>query len=380
MAKKVQKAVCIFGANYMLEQINQLNKEISGALALDDIEYIHRLRVASRRLRNGLELFQECFPGKKFQAHQENIRQITKALGKARDLDIQIECVEQQYDKLPDPRYKFGYSRLLLRLRQQRVKAQQKVAQTLNQLQDAQILDKMRSQLETMTAGSQNMYLFTPSLYKMSFNAINDRLEDFLSYQDDVHQPENTEKLHAMRISGKHLRYTLEIFAPIYEQALLPYIQYMKELQDQLGEFHDADVWITWLPQFILKEQQRIIDYFGNSGPLKRLLPGFKYLIEDRQKARDLQYQAFLATWNDLQEENVWQSMIELLQTPINVEAALSHLANDAQIDRESFVEEEIEIDDKISDYEIELNLDIAPSEIEDVPPAADTSNQNKET
>jgi len=267
-----------------------------------------------------------------------------------------------------------------LRLRQQRVKAQQKVAQTLNQLQDAQILDKMRSQLETMTAGSQNMYLFTPSLYKMSFNAINDRLEDFLSYQDDVHQPENTEKLHAMRISGKHLRYTLEIFAPIYEQALLPYIQYMKELQDQLGEFHDADVWITWLPQFILKEQQRIIDYFGNSGPLKRLLPGFKYLIEDRQKARDLQYQAFLATWNDLQEENVWQSMIELLQTPINVEAALSHLANDAQIDRESFVEEEIEIDDKISDYEIELNLDIAPSEIEDVPPAADTSNQNKET
>lgn len=380
MAKKVQKAVCIFGANYMLEQINQLNKEISGALALDDIEYIHRLRVASRRLRNGLELFQECFPGKKFQAHQENIRQITKALGKARDLDIQIECVEQQYDKLPDPRYKFGYGRLLLRLRQQRVKAQQKVAQTLNQLQDAQILDKMRSQLETMTAGSQNMYLFTPSLYKRSFNAINNRLEDFLSYQDDVHQPENTEKLHAMRISGKHLRYTMEIFAPIYEQALLPYIQYMKELQDQLGEFHDADVWITWLPQFILKEQQRIIDYFGNSGPLKRLLPGFKYVIEDRQKARDLHYQAFLSTWNDLQEENVWQSMIELLQTPINVEAALSHLTNDAQIDRKSFVEEEIEIDDKISDYEIELNLDIAPSEIEDVSPAPDTSNQNNET
>ncbi len=70
-----------------------------------------------------------------------------------------------------------------------------------------------------------------------------------------------------MRIAGKHLRYTLEIFAPIYNQALIPYLQVMKEVQDQLGEIHDDDVWIEWLPKFIEKERSRTENYFGTTGP-----------------------------------------------------------------------------------------------------------------
>jgi hypothetical protein len=57
-----------------------------------------------------------------------------------------------------------------------------------------------------------------------------------------------------MRIAGKHLRYTLEIFAPIYGHALDPHIRAMKNIQDLLGEIHDNDVWISWLPEFIALE------------------------------------------------------------------------------------------------------------------------------
>jgi len=379
MGKKVQKASCIFGANYMLEQVNQLKGEIMGALALDDIEYIHRLRVASRRLRNGLGLFRDCLSAKKFQSYQENIRQITKALGKARDLDIQIECVDQKYDLLSDARFKPGYGRLLLRLKQQRIKAQQKVAQTLNQLQETQILEKIQSQLTAMTSGTENMYLFTPSLYKRSFSAINDRLEEFLSYQAYVYQSEKKEKLHAMRISGKHLRYTMEIFAPIYKESLSPYIQFMKELQDQLGAIHDADVWVSWLPLFITKEQKRIEDYFGNSGPLKRLIPGFEHLIEDRQKARELEYQSFLATWENLQAEQAWKSLREILQTPINVEAALSHLASDVEV-APGYPEEEFEVDEDQTESDFEVNSGDSPHGSEKINPTPDPSTQNLET
>lgn len=51
-----------------------------------------------------------------------------------------------------------------------------------------------------------------------------------------------SEQLHALRIAGKHLRYTLELFeAPLggeAEQLLEP----VRALQEQLGQIHDADV------------------------------------------------------------------------------------------------------------------------------------------
>jgi hypothetical protein len=76
MGKKNQKPACIYGAVYMLKQVNRLESEITGALVSDDIEHVHRLRVASRRLRNGLGLFRELPIAKNLQnlseAHPTN--------------------------------------------------------------------------------------------------------------------------------------------------------------------------------------------------------------------------------------------------------------------------------------------------------------------
>ena len=339
MGKKNQKPACIYGAVYMLKQVNRLESEITGALVSDDIEHVHRLRVASRRLRNGLGLFRDCLSPKIYKTYQKHIRRITKALGKARDLDIQIECVTQQHGLLLDANLKPGYERLLLRLKQERTKAQQKVVGALNHLQGNQILETMRSHLELKAFTARNTHLYTPSLYKKSLKAIGDRLDDFLSYEVYIHQPEHIEKLHAMRISGKHLRYTMEIFAPIYDDALLPFVRYMKEIQDQLGEIHDADVWLDWLQKFIRKEQKRIEDYFGDSKPLKELLPGFEDLIENRRNARELEYQSFLAAWTHFQQENVWAKLREILQTSFNFDPDLSPISSDQDKINTQFIE-----------------------------------------
>jgi len=326
MGKKAHKTVCIFGANFMLEQIGQLEAEIGGAMAADDIESIHQMRVASRRLRNSFEYFKNCLPSKKSKLWQDEIRKITHALGSARDLDIQIECIHQYLDGALDKEYQPGIHRLLLRLKQRRVKAQKKVSKTLINLRESTLLSSMHQELEKFDAKAEGIYLYTPRLYQKSFAAINEKLEDFLGYEEFIHDPDHVEKLHAMRIAGKCLRYTIEIFAPIYKQAMLPYIQVMKELQDQLGTIHDADVWVNWLPKFIKEEESRIEDYFGNAEPLNLLLPGFEFLIEDRQQVRKREYQSFLTTWQMLQNENAWHALKEVIQAPINIEAALTHL------------------------------------------------------
>jgi CHAD domain-containing protein len=329
MGKKEQKAACVFGAAFMLKQLQNLEKDLDEAINPKDIEPIHRLRVSSRRLRTGIKHFRDCLPEKKTRAFEDEIRRLAHTLGKARDLDIQIETLNLLYEDDLDQNFKPGYRRLLLRLKQSRMKAQNKIEKTLAELQDKSIIKKMRKRLEESASSAEDLYLYTPSLYQRAFAAINADLNGFLSYEEFVHAPENIEKLHAMRIAGKHLRYSLEIFAPVYKDSLIPHIQVMKDIQEQLGMMHDDDVWVNWLPKFLEKEEKRVEDYFGNTDPLKPLVPGINHLIEDRKESREAAYQSFVATWETIALENAWENLRGIIHAPVNVEAALTYLAEE---------------------------------------------------
>jgi CHAD domain-containing protein len=366
MGKKIQKAICIFGAKFLLKQVNALESEMEGALVGNDIEYVHRMRVASRRLRNGLDCFKDCLPAKKFKKWQDEIRKTTRALGTARDLDVQIELLNHLYDDNLDTQYKPGYSRLLLRLKQRRTKAQKKIHKRISKLRDRDILKKMQIWLEEQTADLEDIYLYTPSLYQRAFIAINDKLEEFLSYQQDILSPENIDHLHAMRIAGKHLRYTLEIFAPIYDKAVLPHVQVMKHIQDQLGVIHDNDVWVTWLPKFIDKEQTRVEDYFGSTGPFIRLRPGLEYLIEDRKKVRAGEYQSFISYWQNLQTENAWAALRDIIKAPIDIEAAVEHIASEEAFEADDAA---ADVEDDVETEGFETNHQVSDLEASDDPP-----------
>ncbi len=332
MGKKAPTSVCIFGAVFMLKQVQTLENDREGALEAKDIEYIHRMRVASRRLRNAMDLFKACLPDKKVKKWRDEIRRITHSLGEARDMDIQIALLNRIYEDQLDPKFKPGYRRLLLRIKQNRTENQKKIIKTIRKLEDKDILQEMHTHLEKLAALAEGTYLFTPALHQQAFNAITDRLDDFLAYQkylkepENIEKPENPDKLHAMRIAGKHLRYTLEIYAPVYQGALAPYLDMMKRIQNNLGQIHDNDVWVKWLPKFIEKEQKRIEAYFGNTGPLKRLLPGIEHLQQDRRKARDTGMKTFYDFWQTLKDQHVWQGVRKIIAAPVNIDAALQHL------------------------------------------------------
>jgi CHAD domain-containing protein len=62
-------------------------------------------------------------------------------------------------------------------------------------------------------------------------------------------------KHHEMRIYAKKLRYTMEAFAPLYKNKLEKEIGTITAFQDVLGEMHDCDVWIEYVPKFIDKAE-----------------------------------------------------------------------------------------------------------------------------
>jgi CHAD domain-containing protein len=312
MDQNNQKEIYFFGAAFIIDQVKQLEAQVDGVFFGEDIEYIHRMRVASRRLRTGLNLFKQYFPENFGESWRNAFKGITRALGNARDLDIQIQLIESQYQTDLDEDYEPGYQRLLLRLRHQRLKAQQKVTGAIQTLQDDKTLEAMHNLLDHCI-GYRSAQL-NPALVEFAFNAISESLDQFLSYQEILQMPDNSDKLHAMRIAGKHLRYKMEIFEVLYKGQLFPFIQIMKKLQDQLGEIHDCDVWVSWLPEFINQERSHIMDYFGQIDPIKKVLPGIHYLIEDRKITRQKEFDAFLVNWQTLKKEQTWENLRKIIE------------------------------------------------------------------
>ena len=63
------------------------------ALAGTDIEGVHDVRVASRRLRAAMDIAAPAFPGKWYKPLHRTAKEITGALGEVRDRDVLLEAL-----------------------------------------------------------------------------------------------------------------------------------------------------------------------------------------------------------------------------------------------------------------------------------------------
>lgn len=69
-------------------------KQADGVLDLGEVEHVHDMRVATRRLRAALEVFEDCFPRKRHRKALKKVEALADALGERRDLDVEIELLE----------------------------------------------------------------------------------------------------------------------------------------------------------------------------------------------------------------------------------------------------------------------------------------------
>lgn len=299
----------LFGLAALQERLPALAKEVDGVRAAEDIECVHRMRVASRRIRNALALFGDDLPRKHYAGWRDEMQRITKALGAARDTDVQIAWVQDFLKQLADETQRVGIERLLLRLRQQRSRLQLKIGKALDRVEDKRILEDMTETLQELLVHARvyEVEALPTDLYRRANEAIRLRLEDFLAYEPHVAYPERVAELHQMRIAAKHLRYTLEIFEPLYARALRKPLKIVKEIQELLGQVHDCDVWIGYVPWFVEKERARTLEYFGEAVPAQAFIPGLYALEADRREQRLRSYYMFRRFWELTQEKGIWE-------------------------------------------------------------------------
>jgi CHAD domain-containing protein len=80
---------------------SELFAHSSGVLDTSDIERVHDMRVATRRLRAALEVFRPCFPKPQFKDALRDVKDLADALGARRDPDVALEEVEGIMGRLP---------------------------------------------------------------------------------------------------------------------------------------------------------------------------------------------------------------------------------------------------------------------------------------
>ncbi len=265
-----QTGLCWYGMVKLPPLLDAFTREISGVKEARDIEYIHRMRVASRRLRAALPLFRTCFPEKQYTKWMQELTKITRALGDARDADVQIAFLQKSLKKLQkeegiqetgkpagNPSMEPAIRFLLLALEKKRGLLQKRVLSALAGLEKSRIVDDMQRTFASMNTGFM-AGRSKPKLYgipPLAALRIGRRLSRLLSYEPWIRHPEAVAEHHATRIAAKKLRYTMEIYGSVYRNSLKKPLARVKKIQEILGEIHDCDVWIDHITLILLRER-----------------------------------------------------------------------------------------------------------------------------
>lgn len=318
MKSKDDIAICAFGAAAILQQVENLKQDWEGVYsASEDIEYVHRMRVATRRFRSVFDIFSNCLPEKKRSNWEKEITRLTKALSDARDLDVYIVMLSDFSQTLPEPQYHPGISRLMLRISQQRQKIQPKIIKDLDRIRNKNILEEMETALKKRIPAQTNAPSpYDPQLYQIAFKSINRCMNALLGYDGRIQDPKNIIDLHEMRLKAKTLRYNIEIFQDLYTDRLENQLVVAQDIQKQLGTIHDNDVWITNLVEFLEEERKRTLAFYGHESPFNLLKPGIDYLRKTLQKNRNRQYRFFIRKWEKWKTDNLWGSLYQITKLP----------------------------------------------------------------
>jgi putative phosphoesterase len=298
---------CTFGAETLNRLLEAFEAQIDGVLKSVDIEYVHKMRVASRRIRAAMPLFKTCFPKKKFKNWLRKVKKVTKLLGEARDLDVQVAFVKQYMEKLESPNERSVVDLLLKSYTDRRREIQATVTNGLERLKDSGILIDINESCTRTIEKFATVPFDASSVLEKAYWHISSKLDDFLVMEEYVHQENEILKHHQMRIRAKWLRYTMEAFSPLYKSKLVNEIMTIKAFQDVLGEMHDCDVWIDSIPKRIPKAKAEIRSKNKKSAvEREKALPRFLAFIEKNRKNL---YCHFVELWEENKASNFFEKL-----------------------------------------------------------------------
>jgi CHAD domain-containing protein len=120
----------------------ELFDHAEGVLDTTDIERVHDMRVASRRLRAVLEIYAPCFPKDQFKPLLQEVKALADALGARRDPDVllaQLAKLEAALPKTNTP----GIEAFAAPIREEQAQGNETLARALEHAERTDLKDRL---------------------------------------------------------------------------------------------------------------------------------------------------------------------------------------------------------------------------------------------
>jgi CHAD domain-containing protein len=215
-------------------QVRRVFSHLPKALTGEE-EQLHQMRVAARRLRVALPLLARKPEGKRARRALRILRDVTRAGGGSRDLDVSVTLLEQSLDGVRSPEVQA----LRRRLKEARGRSHRRMAESLLDLDIARLRRCLRAVLSRRAEG-----LFTVLI--RAREAAEAERTGFAEAFTELGERFEPRALHGIRIRARRLRYQAEVIDALrgHESGAAPMF---KQLQETLGQLHDAFVLSEWL-------------------------------------------------------------------------------------------------------------------------------------
>jgi CHAD domain-containing protein len=251
-----------------------------------DPEYVHQLRVSTRRADAALRIFQDCLPRKIYKYSRKRLRRLRRAAGAARDWDVFLAEVvgrlpSQAAGAKPGLDFLAGYAT------GQRVVAHE----TLTEEGEAQLADFDAFLAEVVDAARPADGNADDTLLSLARPLLADRIVRLESaVAGDLN---DYTQLHQVRIAGKRLRYAMEVFAGCFPPSFTDELyQQVEEMQEILGRANDSHV--------AAERLAGLRDYLRRTRPegWGRLRVGIEPLLRSHQRRLPQERRRFLRWWD----------------------------------------------------------------------------------
>ena len=248
-------------ADSLLEELTSLKKRLRE-------KSIHDTRVQSRRLRAAMEAFKDIFPQHPWNALYNQIRQITKNLGRARETEVVLgilkqltasgdmaenlcrEYLEERFKKKLSTEHRRMKKKLAL-LDRRRLGSQfdfllsgaGSSGESLHAHSAVDVTKRAKPKAKSRKvakAHQPNLFESGPEPVLRARRLLDEFAAPIMSFRPRYEFKRATdERLHRLRIEAKKLRYPMEIFDPIWPGSLKEEIALTRALQDAGGIFQD---------------------------------------------------------------------------------------------------------------------------------------------
>ncbi len=205
----------------------------------DDIEALHDMRVATRRLRAAMAAFRP-FLSQRMLAFRDEFGWIASTLGEVRDLDVQLERMGEWRAGFPDERAHTldAIEEILVGRRNA---ARKRMLAALDSRRYERLLTRFEAALKfgpprSFAPGRTPVLAVAPDL-------VEKRYQKLRKAGDRIKKSSPPDSYHLLRIDAKKLRYALEFVGNgIYGKPALEFSARVTAMQDVLGLHQDAYV------------------------------------------------------------------------------------------------------------------------------------------